>query len=386
MRIKELDGLRGLAVLAVINQHYLSWFPATGSHLGWLGVDLFFILSGFLITTILVNLRSSEHYFSEFYARRALRIFPPYFLGIAIYLGYSVHAGRAGSVNLWMQYLFYYTSLGVGQPSELNYAVPPAVMLGLGVLWSLSVEEIYYTLWAPLVRWTSRMTFTMILIGMVIVAPLLRWLMHTPNFPELYTFYCRMDALAMGSLLALVIGFRNANELVRDRLDRLLWLAAIVIGLIAVLFWGWLHGNRSNVLITTIGVSLADLSFALMTYTIIRKSGSSEWSMRLLRQRWLRSIGMISYSLYLFHYPILSIASSWVQAWGLSRRPSAIVTVLVASITSLLIAYGLWYGLESPILRWKDRHIPSRAVVSPLTVAELNIEEAISASEPTMQM
>lgn len=327
-----------------------------------------------------MKLRSSKHYFSEFYARRALRIFPLYFLGIAVYLTYYLHVGRTGSVNLWMQYILYYTSLGVGQPSELKYAVPPLVTLGLGVLWSLSVEEIYYTLWAPLVRWMSRTTFTIILIGMVVGAPLLRWLVHTPTFPELFTFYCRMDALSMGSLVALVMGFRNANELVRDRLDRMLGWAAIAIGLMAVLFWAWLHGDRSNVLVTTIGVTLADLSFALIVYTIIRKSGGPEWPMRALRQRWLRSIGMISYSLYLFHYPILSITNSWVREWGLSRRSSAIVAVLVALSVSLLMAYGLWYALESPILRWKDRHIPGSAPVSPGTVLESGNEESNPAS------
>ena len=86
MRIRELDGLRGIAVLAVIPQHYFTWIPISFFRYGWLGVDLFFILSGFLISSILLELRTSEHYFSVFYARRALRIFPPYYLALAIYL------------------------------------------------------------------------------------------------------------------------------------------------------------------------------------------------------------------------------------------------------------------------------------------------------------
>src|ERR1700727_1389422 len=93
MRIKELDGLRAIAVLAVMGGHYLSWLPALGTRNGWLGVDLFFVLSGFLITSILLQTRRREHYFKTFYARRALRILPPYLLAIAVYLAVSLMAG-----------------------------------------------------------------------------------------------------------------------------------------------------------------------------------------------------------------------------------------------------------------------------------------------------
>ena len=181
MRIKELDGLRGIAVLAVIDCHYMAWLPATGSSYGWLGVDLFFILSGFLITGILLDLREREHYFKIFYARRALRIFPPYFLGILVYLGLSFGLGRPGTWELWLQYIFYYTSLFVGQAPQLHTtppAVPYVVVLGLGLLWSFSVEEIYYTIWAPVVRFTKEAEFTGILIAMIVLAPLLRWWLH----------------------------------------------------------------------------------------------------------------------------------------------------------------------------------------------------------------
>ena len=212
MRIQELDGLRAIAVLAVLTQHYLDWLPPwAGTQNGWLGVDLFFILSGFLITSILVKLRNEKNYFTTFYGRRALRIFPPYFLGIAVYLLASILVGKPGSVGLWMQYIFYYTSLNVGQPTELDYAVILPVRLGLVVLWSLSVEELYYTFWAPIVRYTSHKGFTLILATMIVVAPLLRWWLHTPLYPETYTFYCRMDALGFGSVLALLMQARKGQ-------------------------------------------------------------------------------------------------------------------------------------------------------------------------------
>jgi peptidoglycan/LPS O-acetylase OafA/YrhL len=361
VRILELDGLRGIAVLAVLAHHYMSWLPITGSGNGWLGVDLFFILSGFLITSILVKLRDKEHYFTTFYARRAFRIFPPYFLGILVYLAVSLAVGKPGTVNLWAQYIFYYSSLYVGQPHELDTTVIMPVKLGLAVLWSLSVEELYYTLWAPIVRFTSHKGFTAILLGMIVVAPLLRWWLHTPEYPETFTFYCRMDALAYGSVLALLMQARRKGGTAWLGWDRLFDRAAIGSALLTIALWVYLRGDRTSLLLSTVGLVMADATFALLVFAVLRKSGSMAWWMRALRAGWLRSVGMVSYSLYLFHYPLGNLVGSWVATWGLSRHAGVIVQVFLSLIVSFAVAYGLWYGMESRILNYKDRHVPSPA-------------------------
>jgi peptidoglycan/LPS O-acetylase OafA/YrhL len=364
MRIKELDGLRGIAVLAVISEHYLAWVPAVGSRYGWLGVDLFFILSGFLITSILLELRDKERYFSVFYARRALRIFPPYFLGLLVYLGYSIEQGRPGTWGLWLQYVFYYTSLFVGQPPALIATPPPVpfvVVLGLAVLWSLSVEEIYYTVWAPVVRFTSQTGFAAILAGMIVAAPLLRWWLHTPQFPETYTFYCRMDGLAYGSAVALLIRDRRLCPEKWLRTDRFFDGAALMVLPATALFWLVTGGDRSSVLVTTVGLVLADASFALLTHALIRRAQGPQWWVRAFRARWLRSIGMVSYSLYLFHYPLRFIGMEAMARLNLSRHVEAVASVALGLVLSFGVAYGLWYGMESRILRWKDRRVPSPA-------------------------
>jgi peptidoglycan/LPS O-acetylase OafA/YrhL len=362
MRIKELDGLRGIAVLAVMNDHYMSWLPIVGSQFGWLGVDLFFVLSGFLITSILLGLREKEHYFKNFYARRALRIFPPYFLGVFVYLGVSCERGRPGTWGLWMQYIFYYTSMRLGQPSQLHAVppiVPPVVVLGLAVLWSLSVEEIYYTIWAPVVRFTNQRGFTLLLICMIVIAPLLRWYLHTPMHPEIYTFYCRMDALAYGSGVALLIRLRNLSPGKWLRIDKLFdWLTVIVLPP-TVVFWLVSGGHETNRLVCTVGLVLADLSFALVTHALIRRSGGQQLWVRAFRAKWLRSVGMVSYSLYLFHYPLRGVSMDLVSELHLSRHAETIAVVILGLILSFAVAYGLWYLLESPILRWKDRKVPS---------------------------
>ena len=363
MRIKELDGLRGIAVLAVIDCHYLAWLPAAGSHYGWLGVDLFFVLSGFLISGILLELREKEHYFKIFYTRRALRIFPPYYLGIVVYLSVSIALGMPGTFRIWTQYIFYYVSL-LSHPIPLYgtpRGVPLAVSLGLGVLWSLSVEEIYYTIWAPVVRFTEEKELTAILIAMMVIAPLLRWRLLSENL-GMNTFYCQMDGLAYGSAVALLIRHRRLSPQVWLRADRLFDGLALVMIPLAVGFWLALRGDP---LVPAAGITFANVSFALITYALIRHAGGSQLWVRIFRAKWLRSIGMVSYSLYLFHYPLAVVSEEVVAKLHLVRRANAVSGVLLSLALSFAVAYGLWYGIESRILHWKDRKVPSIAHAEP---------------------
>ncbi|MFC5864961.1 acyltransferase family protein [Acidicapsa dinghuensis] len=362
MRIRELDGLRGIAVLAVLLNHYLPWAPITGSNYGWLGVDLFFILSGFLITSILLDLRSKPHYFRVFYSRRALRIFPPYLIGLAIYITYSMISGLHGTWDLWLQYVFYYTSLFLGQPKALM-AVPPviprAVGAGLAVLWTLSVEEIFYTIWAPIVRYLRKPGLMLTIALMILLPPFLRWHFHTPKFPEIFTFYCRMDGLAYGAVVAFLVRLRNRNLKDWGAKDAFFNWAALIIPAISVIYWVALHGNQSSAWITSPGLVLADVSFALITFYLIRFAGSDRLSVRTFRMSWLRSVGMVSYSLYLFNYPVRFLTADWVATLHLSTRFAAVLAVVIGIPISLAIAYGLWYGVERHILRMKDKIVPA---------------------------
>jgi peptidoglycan/LPS O-acetylase OafA/YrhL len=361
MRIKELDGVRGIAVLVVINHHYMSWLPATGAWYGWLGVDLFFVLSGFLITSILLDLRESEHYFKIFYSRRALRIFPPYFLGILVYLAASFALGKPGTVELWLQYIFYYSSLLIHFPmthlSRDSVAMPVAVSFGLGIMWSLSVEEIYYTIWAPVVRFTTEKHLSAILITIVTMAPFLRWRLITEHVGIL-NFYCRMDGLAFGSALALLILHRRLSPETWLRTDRWFDGLALIAGPLSVCYW---LAAKPHVLGPVAGVTLADMSFALTIYALIRRAGGDQFWVRVFRAKWLRSVGMVSYSLYLFHYALLIVSGDLIAQLHLSRRVNAVSVTLFALLMTFAVAYGLWYGMESRILRWKDRKVPSPA-------------------------
>lgn len=367
MRIKELDGLRAIAVLMVIADHYFSWVPYSGARLGWLGVDLFFILSGFLITSILLGLREKENYFKTFYARRALRIFPPYYLCLVAYFLISLALRKPATPGLWMQYIFYYTSLQIGQPAMLHDGnmLNFGVAMGLAVLWSLSVEEIYYTVWAPVVRFFSVRGVWATVLGMILLAPLLRWHIHTPKFPETFTFYCRMDGLGFGSLIALIHQReRLGNARIRPMAAwmRWAWMPLLPVWL-AIAFAT--HGEQSSLTFETVGITLADICFASIVFSVIGSSGQP--ILNPLRWGWLRSIGKISYTLYLVHYPI-RVFTIWMlegrmpSAWP--RKYLALTQSLAGIAISLVVAYLSWWALESRILKWKDRHVPSSAHVS----------------------
>lgn len=369
MRIRELDGLRGIAVLAVLDCHLMAWYPRLGAAFGWLGVDLFFVLSGFLITSILLDLKEKENYFQVFYSRRALRIFPPYFLGLAVYIAVSLASGMPGNPKLWLSYIFYSSSLFQFDPAH-PLPVPSTIALGLAVLWSLSVEEIYYTIWAPLVRYATEKFFTAVLLLMIVAAPVLRWRLHTHDHWEILTFYCRMDGLAYGSVVALLARYRRSVASFAARWDRtfdVLLLLFLGLSSIAAVVFG---GNAQNIVTASLGVTIADLLFALLTFALVRHAGGAQWWVRLFRMKWLRSTGMISYSLYLFHYPLYAFSGDIVARMNWSRHASTVSQVLLGLGLSFAVAYGLWYGMESRILKWKDRNVPSPAHAADLVEAE----------------
>ena len=198
--IPELQGLRGIAVLSVVFYHC---HPRLDRHLalraslwGWAGVNLFFVLSGFLITSILLESRNKPHYFRNFYARRALRIWPVYILVLVVcYLNAPWFIGptildaieqRPGGHTSCSSRICFTSSL------------PPAI----GPTWSLAIEEQYYFLWAPVVRFLRRpWMLATLLIAALIASPLFR-LTHFAWITPTHTL-THIDGIAMGSLLAL---------------------------------------------------------------------------------------------------------------------------------------------------------------------------------------
>jgi peptidoglycan/LPS O-acetylase OafA/YrhL len=375
-RIPELDGLRGAAISLVVLFHYFYYGP-DASHrpvglirnmyvhiersiaLGWTGVDLFFVLSGFLIGGILLDARSSPSYFKTFYLRRFYRIIPLYYGWIVCYLlvralvshFFSAHfsslGGPATDSRLYLLVVFLQ-----------NFGLVRYSVLGgswFEPTWSLAIEEQFYLVAPLLIRLFSRRRVYGFLGIVIFLAPLLRLWIHyhlLARGTELSIAYtlmpCRADALAMGILAAL---------LWRNRIFRL-WLSShgpILYGLASVSLGGVVALGKWSPSYDSIAMQSVGYTWLAIFYTLIllvvldRPSGPVAWFARI---GWLREIGRVSYCLYIIHGAIgflcqllLATAVRHVESWQavLTFVPAAVIAYLLARLSSTYF--------ERPLLR-----------------------------------
>jgi peptidoglycan/LPS O-acetylase OafA/YrhL len=335
--IPELQGLRGLAVLAVIFYHCHPRLVGTRVHYaslwGWAGVNLFFVLSGFLITSILIEARGEPHYFRNFYGRRALRIWPVYALVIVVcYLNAPWFIGQPVLVAIksapWLAYLFFVQNL-------FHLALPPALL----PTWSLAIEEQYYILWAPQVRFLRK---PWMLAVALLVAAGIGWTVrfsHPAWITPIHTLIS-LDGIVLGSLLALGIYTLS--------LSRRVWLwiglSALVLGIGSV---ATIAGG-TNFLNIALAVGFAGAVLAAVASTGARNPLSA-----LLRRGPLPFYGRISYGLYMVHISVF-IYFGWfdlrMDRYGI---PGNLAVVAMRFALSTAVATALWYGFESPILKLK---------------------------------
>jgi peptidoglycan/LPS O-acetylase OafA/YrhL len=335
--IPELQGLRGIAVLVVVLYHSHPRLEGTSvykaSLWGWAGVTLFFVLSGFLITSILLEAREKPHYFRNFYGRRALRIWPVYLLALAVCYGTAewfigLPVMQAIRTAPWWAYLLFLQNL-------FHIALPPAIE----PTWSLAIEEQYYVLWAPIVRFLARpWAMALVLLSALIASPLFRlshfaWLTHTHTLIHL-------DGIAMGSLLAL--------GLYSLRLGRRAWLALGLCGMAAGL---WAAGTIAGG--TAFLDSALTVGFAGAVAACIASTGARNPLSSILRRGPLAFYGRISYGMYMTHIMVF-IYFGWfdrrMDAYGIAGNLAVVAFRLVATTA---VAAALWYGFESRILKLK---------------------------------
>jgi len=366
-RIPELDGLRGTAILMVILFHYLAeQGSVTGGGLtpvlqrlvlmGWSGVDLFFVLSGFLIGGILVDARTSPTYFKAFYARRFFRIIPIYYLWILTYIVLLTVAGSALRARSNSGVI-----MAVGTPIYAHFVflqnmliIPFAGLAGawFAHLWSLAVEEQFYLISPLVVRLVSPRSLTFVLMCVIGSAPLLRIFLlaqHVDAGLVSSMTPCRADSLAIGMLAAVLWrreGFRP-------------WLeahCALLYGILGVLFagvvalWKWSPESRTYSM-ESIGFTwLAAFFVVILLLVLIRRDGPLA---RLARMAWLRELGRVSYCAYIIHLVVNVICHSFLRHAppATTDLRGALVTVFAAFAT-YAIAWVSWRVLEGPLLNF----------------------------------
>ncbi len=370
-----LDGLRALALILVVAQHYiyLPW--------GWTGVDLFFVLSGFLITGILYDTRDARHRVRNFYIRRTLRIFPLYY-GVFLVLLLStpfLHWQWSRYWILWPLYLGNFIRFfhPFSQNPDFLWAGDAWLkstgrlhtVLYLGHFWSLCIEEQFYFIWPPVVFLIKdRRRLMAICLAVMVALPILRELavLLLPRaFIDLEFTYrftpLRIDALLLGGLLALLL--RGPERLAV--LAALRWFARIAFPLAAIYLFHslWRHylTYQPPVWRLTWGFTVIDLLAAsLIALCLI--PGSLLY--RALSVRPLRSLGKISYGAYVFHdiphhlyaFIIEAKIAPHISFIHTHARPSI---ALLGFVGTLILAWLSFRFFESPFLNLKERLAPS---------------------------
>jgi peptidoglycan/LPS O-acetylase OafA/YrhL len=332
--VAELDGIRGTAILLVLVWHYAVVPGLSGdagvARLGlqaWSGVDLFFVLSGFLIGGILIDAREADNYFRVFYLRRALRILPIYIACCSAYP--LVHLVTATKAMPWPVYASFTQNFWLARHGWDVY---------LDVTWSLAVEEQFY-LTLPLVIWAvPPRHLRRVATGVIVAAFLLRsglYLYLYPNFRAgAYTLmFCRVDSLMMGVLAATLVreGWRNT---------RLLRVVAVCgfTAIAAATPRGW--GMMSTAM-STAGYSVLGAAYCSLLLLAITNPGGA--TARVFRMRWLRWLGTIAYGTYLFHRIVLEIALEFLPSLAASAA---------ALVACLLLAQLSWKYFEAPLVRF----------------------------------
>ena len=369
-RIPALDGVRGLAILLVILFHHTLMPPETLFdrvyvnlvRLGWSGVDLFFVLSGFLITGLLVDAKGGPHYYRNFYVRRTLRIFPLYYAFLFFSLRLSpwlwpdtplaamARESLEGRSEAW--YWLYGSNILFAL--DQNFGHP-----NLAVTWSLAIEEQFYLVWPFVVALTSRRTLMWTCGGLILSAFALRtWLVvsgaHT-IVPYVLPL-CRMDALAAGALVALAMrGDRSGPPAAPARLLMIARIVAPAAAVIVLAIWcienPFDNADWSEPLMQTAGYTALALGYAGLV-TLAASGRDDAWVGRFFRCSPLRMLGRYSYALYLFHVPVrrfirdeyFPVAS--FPTWLGSPLPGQLLFYVAATVPALALAWLSWHLYE----------------------------------------
>jgi peptidoglycan/LPS O-acetylase OafA/YrhL len=360
-RIPSIDGLRAVAILLVIFDHYTPWivtgngpvstFVRDSAGWGGTGVDLFFVLSGFLITGILVDSKGSSNYFGRFYWRRSLRIFPAYYAFLV--------------PVLFMSRFF----TGIGRPWFVFYlrnwrGADSASDVALGHLWSLAVEEQFYIGWSIIVFLVAARLLPHVTVALITLAPAVRAAMGYFGYTAYEIFRvtpARMDSLLLGALVALMV-----RSSWKSKLSGMAWLGILVsTGSVTLMRVFMKHIDSGNWIVDVLIPFLSPLLYASILALCLKVRAGGVAS-AVLTNPFFREVAKYSYAIYLFHLAsgrLVFKAYLSMGAWFPAIHK--LLTLLFIPV-AFAVVFGLaaisWRFIEGPALSLKDRFF--RAVVS----------------------
>ncbi len=380
-----LDGLRGLAALMIVAFHAAASYPVSNVFAKgylratsplWIGVDLFFVLSGFLITNILLNTRNSTNYFTAFYGRRFARIFPLYYLFLAgtyfivPMLGAHLPAKTLAAEPWEWCYAGNFYTAKFGWPDT-----------SIAQLWTLAIEEQFYLVW-PLVIWLfSRPTLKTGIVFALLAFPFLRAATIVAGFPGTFTYMftlCHLDGLLAGALLSVVIRERGIGALEEwsqrrwfKTLDRLLLFSG---ALLFAIYCFWL-GNQEFIFNFFLFPAFVQCTYMtalafVFGFIVLRAimPDANIWR-RVLNLKWLRRAGKYSYAIYIFNeaictwvgssLPVPALFRNLPPSWNFIENVYFIVVEFALSIGAAVIS---WNVLEKHFLKLKKYFPYKRAV------------------------
>jgi peptidoglycan/LPS O-acetylase OafA/YrhL len=372
-RIPELDGLRGTAILLVIFFHYtngesltrlngIAYFVERSAASGWSGVDLFFVLSGFLIGGILIDARGSNSYFRTFYVRRFFRIVPIYYLWIFLYIALVSAAGPAiqshsfsgkalpRGFEVYVHFLFIQNLIPYDWPAQ-----PGLFGSWFGHLWSLAVEEQFYLL-APLMIWRlSPRRLPVALSAIVCGFPFIRitLFLHVHQIDTTRVMPAHADALALGMLVAIVWRNPVSRLWLTRNTHSVYWVAGLFFTGFGFLWW---YAPTSGSLpVASVGFTWIAIFYALLVLIVLVASKS--WIARTMRARWLREVGRVSYCMYIIHL-VVNLFLQWVFLHArpeIATLPGAGISLLAAVVTYALSLVS-WRIFEGPLVKIGHRY------------------------------
>lgn len=366
-RLIELDGLRGFALVMILVFHAVSqegeyaagtflYYLQRSFGMGWTALDLFFVLSGFLIGGILMDARESYSYFKTFYVRRLLRIVPVYFVWVFLYVLMAAFASdlvvkfsNSGlrpplNFSVWSHFLFLQNSF--------NFHFFGLAGAWFGHLWSLAVEEQFYLVAPLVVRFVPPRHLKWILAATVLLAIFarvyFRFISHMEVTAITTRTVCRMDSLAIGMLAAVLVRSESASGWLRANLH---YLRALLAVLAAGAAWLFLYSYGSMTAgMQTLGFTwMAAFYAAVLLLAVQNRSG---WLAGFLRARLLLELGSVSYCVYLIHL-VVNVSLHAV----LLHHPPQIsnLTGLSVTVLAVLVTYSVaklsWICFEGPLQR-----------------------------------